>query len=61
MLSSGSIDIIYGGREIAGYPSMIFYHFLLMLTIVEQPQALVQGQFLAVPLVNIMPSYRACP
>jgi hypothetical protein len=40
---------------------MFFYHFLLMLTIVEQLQALVQGQFLAVPPVNIVPNYRACP
>jgi hypothetical protein len=31
------------------------------MSIVEQPQALVQGQLLTVPLVNIVPSYRACP
>ena len=36
------------------------HHLALLLTIIEQV-AVAQGHFLAVPPVNIMPSYRACP
>ena len=38
---------------------MFFYRLVLLLTIIKQ--LLVQGQFLAMPPVNTVPSYRVCP
>ena len=37
------------------------HDLVLLLVLFEQPVAHAPGLFLAVPMVNIMPSYKACP